>query len=140
MSLDDLRDDMKRNLAEAKRCGSVQELKAHIVDTLWPWLEAQLEVVEEIDDAVGELVDRTEDYLQAETAAIFATLVSTSLEISGELRKRAAGDDLLLKRLDAYDQLCAQAMATLGQITMIDPDADEGEDGDEDEEAGGANA
>lgn len=139
MSLDDLRDDMKRNLAEAKRCGTVQELKAHIVDTLWPWLEAQLEVTEEIDDAVGELVDRTEDYLQAETAAIFATLVQGSLEISGELRKRAAGDELLIKRLDTFDALAAQAMATLGQITMIDADDEEGDEDDEDE-AGDANA
>jgi uncharacterized protein YydD (DUF2326 family) len=135
MSLDDLRADLKRNMSEAKRLAPTGAPGVHLHETLWPFLEAIVDVLEEVDDAVAEMVDRTEDYLQAETAAIFAALVQSSLLLSDELRKRAAGDELLLKRLAAHDELCGQAMATLGEITMIAPDGDE-----EEEKAGDADA
>lgn len=135
MSLDELHDDIKRNRAEAKRCKTFEELRDHVANTLWPYQEAKLEVVEEIDDAVGEMVERTEDYLHPETAAVFATLASASLELSGELRKRAAGDELLTKKLDALDALCSQAMAMLGEITMVSDE--EGDDEDDDKAEGG---
>lgn len=137
MSLDELRDDLKRNLAEAKRLSSVAEIRDHLVNTMWPFIEANVDVVEEIDDAVGELVEQTEDYLHAGTAAIFAALVQASLELSSELRTRAAGDELLIKKLDNHDLLCTQAMAKLGEITMMPvDDDDDGEQDDEDEEEG----
>jgi uncharacterized protein YydD (DUF2326 family) len=135
VSLDELRADLKRNVAEASRLTTVAEIREHFINTLWPFIEAQLDVVEEMDDAVAELVDQTEDYLQSETAGIFAALVQSSLALSAELRKRAAGDELLVKRIDAHDQLCQQAMATLGEITMIAPDGDEPDDEEEDDDA-----
>jgi hypothetical protein len=124
VSLDELRDDLKRNMAEAGRLTTVAEIRDHLVNTVWPFIEAKLDVVEEIDDAVGELVDQQEDYLQTDTAAIFATLVQSSLQLAAELRKRADGDQLLAKRIDAHELLCQQAMTTLGEITMIDNDDD----------------
>ena len=136
MSLDDLRADLKRNMAEASRLTTVVEIRDHFVNTLWPFVEAVVDVVDEMDDALAEMVDQTEDYLQAETAGVFAALVQSSLLLSAELRKRAAGDDLLVKRIDAHEQLCQQALATLGEITMIatDGETEEGDDEDEDEE------
>lgn len=139
MSLDELRADLKRNMAEAKTLTNFAEVRDHFVNTLWPYIEAKLDVLEEMDDALAEIVDQQEDYLQAETAGIFAAVVQSSLQISAELRKRAAGDDLLVKRLGQHDQLCRQALEMLGQITMISPDDDgndeeEGEDADADEE------
>ena len=136
MSLDDLRADLKRNMAEASRLTTVVEIRDHFVNTLWPFVEAVVDVVDEMDDALAEMVDQTEDYLQAETAGVFAALVQSSLLLSAELRKRAAGDDLLVKRIDAHEQLCQQALATLGEITMIatDGENEEGDDEDEDEE------
>jgi len=136
MSLDELRDDLKRNMAEASRLTTVVEIRDHFVNTMWPFIEAVVDVVDEMDDALAEMVDQTEDYLQAETAGVFATLVQSSLHLSAELRKRAAGDDLLVKQIDAHDQLCQQALATLGEITMIatDGENEEGDDEDEDEE------
>lgn len=139
MSLDELRADLKRNIAEAGRLTTVAELRDHLVNTLWPTIEAIVEVTEEIDDAVGEMVDQVEDYLQAPTAAIFAALVQSSVAISDELRQRAPGDELLCKRLDAHDQICQQAMVALGEITMIAPEGEEGEgDTDEKDEDGNA--
>jgi hypothetical protein len=141
VSLDELRADLKRNMAEATRLTTPAEIRDHFINTLWPFIEAQLDVVEEMDDAVAELVDQTEDYLQAETAGVFAALVQSSLMLAAELRKRAGGDDLLMKRIDAHDQLCQQAMATLGEITMIAHDEDQDEDqDDEDEESGDSDA
>lgn len=132
MSLDELRADLKRNIAEAGKLTTVAEIRDHLVHTLYPTIEAVVEITEEIDDAVGEMVDQTEDYLQAPTAAVFAALIQSSVAISDELRSRAAGDELLSKRLDAHDQLCQQAMVALGEITMIAPEGEEGE-GDTDE-------
>lgn len=134
MSLDDLRADLKRNMAEASRLTTVVEIRDHFVNTLWPFVEAVVDVVDEMDDALAEMVDQTEDYLQAETAGVFAALVQSSLLLSAELRKRAAGDDLLVKRIDAHEQLCQQALATLGEITMIATDGENEESDDEDEE------
>jgi hypothetical protein len=141
MSLDELRADLKRNITEAMKLTTFAEVRDHFVNTLWPYIEATLDVVEEMDDAVAELVDQTEDYLQAETAGVFAAVVQSSLLISAELRKRAAGDELLEKRIAAHEQLCQQALEMLGQITMIAPDDDgEDEDEDEDDEGEGSDA
>ena len=140
MSLDDLRADLKRNMAEASRLTTVVEIRDHFVNTLWPFVEAVVDVVDEMDDALAEMVDQTEDYLQAETAGVFAALVQSSLMLSAELRKRAAGDDLLVKRIDAHEQLCQQALATLGEITMIATDGENEESDDEDEDEEDPNA
>jgi hypothetical protein len=121
VSLDELRDDLKANMAGLLKI-TPGEIRDHLKETLWPFLEALVDVVDEIDDAVAELVDQQEDYLQSETAAVFAALVQSSLMIAGELRKRAAGDDRLVKQLDAHEQLCQQAMVTLGEITMVTDD------------------
>lgn len=139
MSLDELRSDLKANMAGLMKI-TPSETRDHLKETLWPFLEALVDVVDEIDDAVAEMVDQQEDYLQAETASVFAALVQSSLMLSDELRKRIGGDEVMTKRIDAHDQLCQQAMATLGEITMIatdEDDEDEGEgDEDEDEDEG----
>ena len=136
MSLDDLRSDLKRNIVEAKACSTVEGLRDHMVNTLWPTLEALLDEVDEIDEAVADLVDQNPDYLNPETAAIFAAHVQSSQALSADLRKRAVGDDVTLKRLDAHDQLSAQVAALLGEITMLPADDQGGaddDDGDTDE-------
>jgi len=134
VSLDELRADLKRNLAEAARVEGPS--RAHLKDTMWPFMEALVDIVEEMDDAIAELVDQQEDYLQTDTAAVFAALVQSSLQLAAELRKHAAGDELLAKRIDEHEKLCQQAIATLGEITMIaSDDADEEDDDEADEEA-----
>lgn len=138
MSLDDLREDMKRNVAEAKRLTSVQEIRDHLVNTLWPFLEAKIDVLEEMDDAVAELVDQQEDYLQPDTAGLFAAVIQSSMGLAAELRKRAtAADAELLKHIGAHEQLCEQAIAVLGEITMVPAEGQDTEDTEDDEEEDG---
>lgn len=132
MSLDELREDLKRNLAEARAIVTIDQLRDHLVNTLWPFMEAKLDVLDEIDDAVAEIVDQQEDYLQPETAAIFAAVIQSGLMIAAELKKKAPGDSTATKLIAQHEQLCNQAVEVLGAITMIPA---EGEEDDEDEES-----
>ena len=131
MSLEDLRADLKRNIAEAAKLTSFDQVRDHLINTLWPFIEAQLEVVEEIDDAVAEMTEQTEDFLNPETAGIIGALVQSGLHLAAELRKHSAGDELLTKRIDGHEALSQQVMEMLGQITMIPEDETEGEGDDE---------
>src|SRR5512143_1587886 len=121
--------------------------REHLRNTLWPFLEAIVDVVEEMDDAVAELVDHEEDYLQPETAAVFAAVIQTSLALMVELKKRpdlataqlaVTGPDGkpiavgLKDAVEQHEQLCAQAIELLGSVTMIASEDDEDE---EDEDA-----
>lgn len=131
MSLDELRDDLKRNMAEARGLTTVDQIRDHIVNTVWPFVEAVVEDVAESeaeqDDAIRELVDHEEDYLQPETAAIFAAVVQSSMQLAAELRKRAGGDAMVMQLITNHEQLCEQAVTVLGEITMIPTDEDEEE-------------
>jgi hypothetical protein len=137
VSLDELRADLKRNVTEASSLTSVDQIRDHLVNTLWPWLEAKLDVTEEIDDAVAELVDQQEDYLQPETGAMLAAVVASSQQISAELKKRAGGDATILRLVANHEKMCEQANAVLSAITMLPPDDGDGE---ETKEAAGAPA
>lgn len=132
MSLDELRKDLTANVAEASKLTSVEGIRNHLVNTMWPFQEAVLNELEEIDDAVAEMVDQTEDYLQPETAAIFASLVESSVGLAQELRAKTT-DDITLKRIAEHEKLCQLAMTTLGEITMVAPADGDDDDGDEPE-------
>jgi hypothetical protein len=133
MSLDELRDDLKRNMAEAARLPATGAPGLHLHETLWPFLEALVDVVDEIDDAVAELVDQQEDYLQPETAAIFAAVVQSSLQLAAELRKRAGSDPAIAQLITNHEQICAQAVEVLGSVTMMPSDEEDDEGNDEDQ-------
>jgi hypothetical protein len=126
VSLSELREDLKRNMGEATGLKTVEQIREHLVNTLWPFIEANLDVIDEIDDAVAELVDQQEDYLQPETAAIFAAVVQSSMQLAAELQKRAGGDPLLAQLITNHEQLCEQAVMVLGQVTMISEDDEDG--------------
>ena len=126
MSLDELRADLARNMGDAQRVID-PAARAHLEQTLWPFLDALLDQVEEIDDAVAELVDQQEDYLQPQTAAVFAAVIQASLELAAELKARAGADPGIARKISDHDQLCQAAIGVLGEITMVIP-ADEDED------------
>lgn len=135
MSIDELRADLKRNMDEAKHFASMGQPALHLHETLWPFLEALVEIIDEQDDAIRELVLREENYLQPDTAAIFAAVVQSSMQLAAELQKRAAGDQAIAQAIAVHQQYCAEAVEILGMITVI-PDEDEDdeeEDGDDDE-------
>lgn len=135
MSLEELRDDLKRNMAEARTLTTFEQARDHINNTLWPFIEATFEVLGEVDGSVREMVDHEEDYLQPETGALFAAVVQSSLQLAAELRKRSGGDALLAKLISNHEQICAEAIQVIGEITMMpnDEDEDDEEEGASDE-------
>ena len=133
MSLDELREDLKRNIAEARTLTGADS--AHLNGTMWPFIEALVDVIEEIDDAFAEHIAHEEDYLQPETAAIFAAVVQSSLQIAAELRKRAGADPVLAQLIGNHESICEHAVAVLGEITMVPSDDDDDEENDDDDEA-----
>lgn len=137
MSLDELRADLARNIAEAKRITNVQELRDHLVNTLWPWLEAQLDVVDEMDDELAEREEPTEDFLNEDSVAVFATIIQGGLALAAELKKRAPGDAQVLQATAEYEQLCEQAVVILSEVSIPNNDNDDEEDEDDDEEGEG---
>ena len=142
MSLEELRNDLKRNLDEARACASWEQVRSHLINTVWPFIEANLDVVDEIDEALAEHLEHEEDYLQPETAALFAAVVQLGLTMGVELKKRAAGDKELLTLVAQHEQICSQAVEVLGAITMVpnEEEGDEDEDEDEADQEGTPNA
>lgn len=129
MSLAELRADLARNVREAQGVAE-PATRTHLEQTMWPFLEALIDQIEEIDDAVAELVDQQEDYLQPQTAAVFAAVVQAGLELAAELQARAGADPGIAQKITDHDQLCQAAIGVLGEITMVvggDEDEDEGE-------------
>lgn len=140
MSIEDLRRDLKTNIAEAGKLGG-GSVVAHLRDTLWPFIEALFDEVAEMDGVVGEMVSQQEDYLQSDTATTFVALVQLGRQAVEQLRKRANGEEGIEKLCSAYDTLAEQTMIMLDQIAIIPADedgeldpADEDEEGDEDED------
>ena len=127
MSLAELRADLARNVREAQGVAE-PATRTHLEQTLWPFLEALIDQIEEIDDAVAELVDQQEDYLQPQTAAVFAAVVQAGLELAAELKARAGADPGIAQKIADHDQLCQAAIGVLGEITMVvGGDEDEGD-------------
>lgn len=129
MSLAELRADLARNARETQAIIE-PATRTHLEQTLWPFLEALIDQIEEIDDAVAELVDQQEDYLQPQTAAVFAAVIQASLELASELKARAGADPGIARKISDHDQLCQAAIGVLGEITMVvggDEDEDEGD-------------
>lgn len=133
MSLDSLRADMKRNALAADRLSDLT--RDYMQSTVWPFLEALVDEIAEMDDAVAELVDQQEDYLQPETAGVFAAVVQSSLQLAVELKRRANGDQAVLKLVSNHEQICQQVSAILGEITMVPVDDEEEDEDDEDQAA-----
>lgn len=131
MSIEALREDLKRNLAEARACASWEDLQKHLTETLWPFLEGALDEMDEMDEAIAEVVDQQEDYVQPETAAVFAAVIQLGLQLGAELKKRHPNDTNVAAAVEQYEQICQQAVEVLGQITMVPNEEDEDEDEDE---------
>lgn len=137
-----MRADLKRNLTDAKHVAD-SSTREHLQDTLWPFLEAIVEAIEEIDDSVAELIDHEEDYLQPETAAVFAAVIQSSMLLVAELKKRDIGvatiaatrtdgttvQVALKDAVEQHEQLCAQAIELLGSVTMMMQEDDKEDDG-----------
>lgn len=131
--------DVKLNAATVASIQTVEDMKAHLADTLWPTFEAIVdrmkETVDEVDDldaAVIELAADEGDMLSEETGGVFANVLLMSASMATALEARLTPADGELKtQLAQYRALLEQAGALLTEITVP-----EGEDDDEEDEDG----
>lgn len=129
MSIPSLQSDLKSNMAALAMATTTEELKIHLQHTLWPFLEALIDELNEIDEAVEEMVDEAPEVLHTESAEVFAALITSGSVLMTELKARAATDQRILRAIREWEQLARQGKEILEEITI--PDAEDGEDEDD---------
>src|SRR6185503_1442845 len=91
-TLIDLRKDVARNQAVAEelrqRGAPASEIVAHLANTVWPFLEALLEPIGDLDEAVDELIQESDDLLQADTAQKISVPLILAADLVKELVAR----------------------------------------------------
>lgn len=139
MSLDDLKADLQRNVAdlEATTMYGVDDLKKYLRETLWPFLHVVVEEMEELDSDISDMVEGSEDILQPETAGIFAVVIVQAMDLCKELetrlRKNDVADQTVKKKVAQLRNVCGIAQQTLMDITVHpDPSKDESNGNDPD--------
>lgn len=134
MSIETLRDDLKANEANfrATTFESVDELKQWMLNNLFPWHGNQCNELDDMDEALADVVGQHEDILQLDTAKIFGTMILGVRELGAELKKRLTTSDADKKLSLAIDNLVAasvEAERTLEEITI--PPGDDPDDPDD---------
>ena len=128
MSLEELRADLALN-SDVKALARVDVMvREYMQETVWPWLSSLLDWAQDQEDAIGELIEQTEDFLHAETAEELGKPLGIGLTLAAELEKRLQpGDQALRKVIGEYRASAAQAIATLRDISIADEDEDDEE-------------
>lgn len=147
-TIETLQEDLRANMSAARElnaASSVGDLAEHIKNTMWPFMEAVVEQVEELDGCVEDLLNQTEDILQPETGAQFVAVVQSALVLMGELKKRLGpgpDDQKVDAAVTEFFGNANDMIAMLQEITVPvvedgdaeDQDADEAEDDEDDED------
>lgn len=147
MSLSELRADIARNQAALAAKVTTGEIPAPVAEyfsgTVWPWLEALLEESEEQADAIDELIEQTDDFLTAETAAKFSTLMVLGTALAQELKKRIDAEpnsdekSKIMAQLFQYAKGFKECCSIIEDITVeIEYEDEEGEEDDDDGDEG----
>lgn len=141
MSIETLKEDLKANLstlAVLKTLPSddtTNTVILHLQDTLWPFLEAVVDELAEIDECVADVISGAEDILQPETAEIFAAIIAGAVAVSAALKARVNRETEapLAKVIDELEKNCRAGEAIMAEIVIDTGDDDDG-DADEDDE------
>lgn len=135
MSMEQLKTDwdlVKQAAAEkfgkTPALATANEIAQFMSGDLLPWMDAFLEEVAEIDESVGDIVLKQEDVLHEDNAEIFAGIIASGRVLIGkELRSRCGNDRRLLKAIDEWMALSQDGEAILEDITIPDPEPDDGD-------------
>jgi len=134
MSLDELCSDLEANQTELEKVQmfSADDVKKYLASTVWPFLENVVAEIEDLDASLSDLVEKTEDILQPETAGIFAVVIQGCVQVMDELAKRLrpgnAGDQKWKVKLGELRKICNTAAETLQEITVMPDEADDNTD------------
>lgn len=139
MSIASLRADLADvvNALTQRTFETPADVQAFLRDELVAWLGNAVNEIDEMDESIAGIYERSEDVLQPETAGIFAKMIVGVRELGAELATLKKDDATWLAKIAEYSQASVLAEQTLEQITT-DPqdDEDEGDDDDEDEGEG----
>ena len=142
MSIDDLRNDLDRNIEtlEATTFAGFGDIKDFFKQTMFPLLENVVSELEELDSDISDLVEKSEDVLQPETAGIFAAVITQARKIADALEKRIPPSDANFAKwrasLGAFRQICVKAEEVLIAITVNIEEEEPDEDAADDDAAG----
>lgn len=150
MSLEDLQADLAANMAEAKNLSalsSIGDIANHLNNTLWPFVQNVVAEQAEMDTALRDMYENSEDILQYETGKQLATTIGGAMTLVNELEARAGGDARLLAAIKEWRAHAKESSELLEDITLPDADDDVveddqdgdddvGDDGDDDETGG----
>lgn len=130
MSIETLRDDLKANVESLVAIAepTPAELKAHLQHSLWPFLEALVGEMDDIDEAVAELAEGAAEVLHTETGALFAGLIAQGRELMVELKQRIGDNMPLLRKIKAWEALAKQGEEALTDIVVPDDEDEEAPD------------
>ncbi len=151
MSIEELKNDLKRSTAELVKLGdsvTPGQIVAHLRDTLWPFIDAHVEETSEISEVVDGLAENAEDILQYDTAKVIGACVAMGLGLMAELKKRLQpeatandADKQVWAAIQTFEYGAIQVNNILEEVTIVpDDEEDDGEegdgDGDDDDEGG----
>ena len=134
MSIEQLRDDLKANLASVKTVDPTNPIAVmgHLKNTLWPFLESLVDELTEIDESVAELVDGVDEVLTFESGKVFAGIIAGGLVMTQMLEAQAAADPKIRAAINEWKSLAEQGGEILDEITLPegydDEDAETGDD------------
>lgn len=148
MTMEALESDFEEIKSATKTLGpltTMSELATFLRTQLVPFIEAHVAETTEIDNCVSELLDRTEDILQPETAQVFAAAFAVSRAVAAKLveimpkdEAGKAADPKVHELLQQWEAFTVGAERLLEEITMPESDEDdEDEDPGEDEDGDG---
>lgn len=123
MSIETLRADLKANLESLKTMAlpTADALKSHLVNNLWPFIDAVVDEVDEIDESVEDMVAGTE-VIHTATGEIFTGLIVSGEVLVTELVQRAGNDQRILALVREWRELAKQGKDILEEIVIPDPD------------------
>lgn len=143
MSIEDLQTDFAQNQREIdalSALSSVGDVVAHLKNTFWPFVGNVVTEVAEMDQALRDMYEQSEDVLQFDTGKQLAGTIGGAVTLVDELERRAAGDAQLLAAIAEWRKVAKESLDVLEEITLPeledegDPDDDEGDDDDEDDD------
>ena len=140
MSIENLKADLKANLtnlpSELSSLSTTGDIVNHLKNTFWPFVENVVEEMGEIDAAVAELYENSDDILTYETGKLFMGFAVGAKLLVDEL-KAVTKDPAKLKAIAEWEALGKQVVQAIEEITLPeDPDGDliDGDDEDPDDD------
>lgn len=107
---------------------SAADLSNYLKNNLVPLLSATVSELEEMDGAIGDIVNQTEDVLHQESAEVFMGIIASGLLLINELATRVGDDRRLLGAIKEWRKVAKKGEELINNITIPDDEDEVDED------------